>query len=79
MRIENEQNAAATAKTEIMTYEGETQSNKLLNAQSEDEQSTSVCSCTCCLGGNSTNHDLLIDGYLPTDIVSTSSLKRASI
>lgn len=81
MRIENEQNAAVVAKSEVMTYEGETQSNKLLNTQSDfEEQTTSACSCTCCLGGNSTNHDLLMEGYLPTDIVtSTLSLKRASV
>lgn len=81
MRIENEQNQAATMRTQVTTHQDETMSNnKLINTSEFEEQTTSVCSCTCCLGGNSTNHDLLMDGYLPTDIVtSTLSLKRASV
>lgn len=70
-----------------MTYEGEqnvinASNNKICGqaAMEDDEQSTSVCSCTCLGGGNNcTDHDLLTHGYLPTDIVTSSlSLKRAS-
>lgn len=80
IRIENEQQQQKTSKTQVMTYEGETMSNdKLLKNTSDQEERASVCSCNC-LGTSSNNDFLLMDGYLPTDLItSTLSLKRASV
>lgn len=82
MRIENEQNQQLAIASQVMTYEGEQNVIKISGkaAKEEDEQSNSVCSCTCLGGGNNcTDHDLLTQGYLPTDIVTSSlRLKRAS-
>ena len=93
MRIENEELAKKEMKTQVMTYEGErgvTQNtdtavtNKLINhATTENDEKISVCSCNiCCMGTSSAteNGQLLIDGYLPTDLVAhTLSHKRASV
>lgn len=80
MRIENEELQKQQMKTQVVTYEGETMSNKLINPATEvDEQS--VCSCNCMGNSSGTeNGQLLIDGYLPTDLITSSlSLKRASV
>lgn len=60
-----------------------TVNNKLIaNTITENDEKRSVCSCNC-MGGTSSateNGQLLIDGYLPTDLVTSSlSLKRASV
>ncbi|KAG5672573.1 hypothetical protein PVAND_002690 [Polypedilum vanderplanki] len=81
MRIENEelQRQAMKNQVQVMTCEGERDniSNKLINSSvNEDQQS--VCSCNCM--GTSSENGQLIDGYLPTDLVTSSlSLKRASV
>lgn len=87
MRIENEELAKKGMKTQVMTYEGERDvtmsSNKLINnTTTEQDEKTSACSCNCMgtSSGNTDNGQLLIDGYLPTDLVTSSlSLKRASV
>lgn len=87
MRIENEELARKEMKTQIMTYEGErgereiTANNKLMNTTTENDEKNSVCSCNCMGTSSGTeNGQLLIDGYLPTDLVTSYlSLKRASI
>lgn len=86
MRIENEELARKEMKTQVMTYEGErerdtTSNNKLINTTTEYDERNSVCSCNCMGTSSGTeNGQLLIDGYLPTDLVTSSlSLKRASV
>lgn len=91
MRIENEELAKKEMKTQVMTYEGErgerepmTNTTKpLINTKltTEVEERNSVCSCNCIGTSSGTeNGQLLIDGYLPTDLVTSSlSLKRASV
>lgn len=92
MRIENEELAKKEMKTQVMTYEGErgerdtSSNNKLINTTTvtttDKEEQTSACSCNCIgtSSGNTENGQLLIDGYLPTDLVTSSlSLKRASV
>lgn len=87
MRIENEELAKKEMKTQVMTYEGERErdtmsSNKLINhATTENDEKNSVCSCNCMGTSSATeNGQLLIEGYLPTDLVTSSmSLKRASV
>lgn len=86
MRIENEELAKKEMKTQVMTYEGERDtmsSNKLINnnTTTENDEKNSVCSCNCMGTSSGTeNGQLLIDGYLPTDLVTSSlSLKRASV
>lgn len=78
MRIENEEFQKEQMKNQIMTFEGERDniSNKLIPAENDDTQS--VCSCNCI--GTSSENGQLIDGYLPTDLITSStSLKRASV
>lgn len=84
MRIENEELARKEMKTQVMTFEGERDTmsnNKLINTTTEQDEKTSACSCNCMgtSSGNTENGQLLIDGYLPTDLVTSSSLKRASV
>lgn len=93
MRIENEELAKKEMKTQVMTYEGEREggreivrerdtasSNKLINTTTENDEKISVCSCNCMGTSSTENGQLLIDGYLPTDLVTSSlSLKRASV
>jgi hypothetical protein len=86
MRIENEELAKKEMKTQVMTYEGERErdtmsNNKLINTTTEYDERNSVCSCNCMGTSSGTeNGQLLIDGYLPTDLVTSSlSLKRASV
>lgn len=86
MRIENEELARKEMKTQVMTYEGERDTmsnNKLINnTTTEQDEKLSACSCNCMgtSSGNTENGQLLIDGYLPTDLVTSSlSLKRASV
>lgn len=81
MRIENEemQRQAMKNHTQVVTAEGERDniSNKLINSSINDDQH-SVCSCNCM--GTSSENGQLIDGYLPTDLITSSlSLKRASV
>jgi hypothetical protein len=79
VRIENEELQKQAMKHQIMTYEGERDniSNKLINSSVADDQQ-SVCSCNCM--GTSSENGQLIDGYLPTDLITSSlSLKRASV
>lgn len=81
MRIENEETMrqAMRHQVQVMTYEGERDniSNKLINSSVHDDQQ-SVCSCNCM--GTSSENGQLIDGYLPTDLITSSlSLKRASV
>lgn len=92
IRIENEQLAKKEMKTQVMTYEGErgqerveqrepAASSKLINhATTENDEKTSVCSCNCMGNSSATEGHLLIEGYLPTDLVASSlNLKRASV
>lgn len=89
MRIENEELAKKEMKTQVMTFEGERErpnndtmsNNKLINTTTEYDERNSVCSCNCMGTSSGTeNGQLLIDGYLPTDLVTSSlSLKRASV
>lgn len=93
MRIENEELAKKEMKTQVMTYEGErgerergerepaTATHKLIaNTITENDEKRSVCSCNCMGTSSTENGQLLIDGYLPTDLVTSSlSLKRASV
>lgn len=85
MRIENEEHAKKEMKTQVMTFEGERDTmsnNKLINnTTTENDEKNSVCSCHCMGTSSGTeNGQLLIDGYLPTDLVTSSlSLKRASV
>lgn len=93
IRIENEQLAKKEMKTQVMTYEGErgqervvekrepTAASKLVNhATTENDEKTSVCSCNCMGNSSTTEGHLLIEGYLPTDLVASSlNLKRASV
>lgn len=85
MRIENEELVKKGMRTQVMTYEGERDTmsnNKLINNTTTDnDERHSVCSCNCMGTSSGTeNGQLLIDGYLPTDLVTSSlSLKRASV
>jgi len=93
MRIENEELAKKEMKTQVMTYEGErgererserepmTINAKLINTTTEYDEKNSVCSCNCIGTSSATeNGQLLIDGYLPTDLVTSAmSFKRASV
>lgn len=83
MRIENEELAKKEMKTQVMTYEGERDtmsSNKLISNTADKEERHSVCSCNCMGTSTADNGQLLIDGYLPTDLVTSSlNLKRASV
>lgn len=82
MRIENEelQRQAMKNQVQVMTFEGERDniSNKLIPTDNDKDDNDSVCSCNCM--GTSSENGQLIDGYLPTDLITSSiSFKRASV
>lgn len=83
MRIENEefQRQAMKNQVQVMTFEGERDniSNKLIPTDGNDkDDNDSVCSCNCM--GTSSENGQLIDGYLPTDLITSSTgFKRASV
>jgi len=61
-------------------FEQEASMRKLISTTSDCDERASACSCNCMGNSSGTeNGQLLIDGYLPTDLITDLTIKRASV